>query len=551
MTVKIRRLDLPERPLAGTDTVPAVGRPVRALATALFLAFVAVYFFTLSVYFAPDGVAFARLVDAGRLDRPGFFQAEHLLYPFIGWVWYQVWRFFGFEQGSLAALQILNIFLGAAGVTAIFLAMRLAFRGRRRTLLPTLAAALAVGTTHAYWLHSTDAEDMIPSVAAVALAFCVLLICRNRRVPGRRLPVTLGLLLGLSFLLHGTQILFWPVALLGLYLPRRDARSAAWAGGAAVILVAMAFAIVGIGALGFRSPGDFVAWGAGAPGVGVWGRLDPRNLVIGLRTAIEAVVTVGDTLQLRALLGGSFASTTIPALFGAAGVLVVAIGTAAVLFRTRRRPADGWLVAVCLGWLVLSGLFAMFWAPEDVQFWITPILPASLLVLCAYFTLQASTRTPHDLLAGLSLFGLTSLITINAVTSLVPRTDITANVDYWRTICLRDRLPPTDLVISAGWDGTGTYVPYFTTLDYLSVIDIFVGPGRRDAGRTRDLIRERLAAARDRGGRAWTVHLFDLDSSEQVWFERATGLSPADLNFLRGDVAGDCFGAPIRGVPPS
>ncbi|HEX2171254.1 MAG TPA: hypothetical protein VHL09_02265 [Dehalococcoidia bacterium] len=552
MTIKVRPLDLAEgqgaRPLTAKSLL---GPRIRALATALFLGFLAVYFFTLSAQFAPDGVAFARLVDAGRLNFPGFFQAEHLFYPFVGWIWYQGWRFFGFEQGSLAPLQILNVLGGATGVTAVFLAARLAFGTRPLSLMPCLLSALVVGTTQAYWLHSTDAEDMILAVAMVAIAFCLLLIIRRQAFPCRSRLITLGGLLGLSALLHGTQVLFWPVALGGLYWPRRDWRSVAWAGGTAVAISALVFLVVGLASRGFRSSGDFAGWLTSAPRVGVWGRPEPQNLTTGLRTAVEAVVNGGDELQLRRLTEEAFDSSTLLALVGTCGVVTVAVATAVILLRYRHRLLDRWLVGVCLAWLALFVLFALFWAPEDVQFWITPIIPATLLATTAYLTLQSAVRTPQDLLAGLTLFGLTALITINAVTSLVPRSEISLNLDYQRAVCLGQRLGRDDLVISAGWDWVGTYVPYFTPLDYLSVTDVHVGPGRRDPAVTRALIAERIAAARSRGGQVWTVHLFDLEPSEQMWLERATGLTPDQLAEWRGDPAGDCHGAPIRGVPPS
>lgn len=547
MTVKLRPLDLPARP-AGRDPAPVlIGRPERALATALFFGMFAVYLFTLSAHFAPDGVAFARLVDGGQLARPGFFQAEHLLYPFVGWVWYQVWLFFGFELGSLAPLQVLNAVCGAGGVAAFFLAARIALLERRATLMPSLLAALVVGTSQGYWLHSTDAEDMIPAVAVTIVAFLLLLRVRASAAPSNRLLIGLGICLALAPLLHGTQFLFWPIAAFGL---ARSAgrRSIAIAGGVAVGLVLAAYLIVAVGVLGFRSPGEIVGWLTSAPRVGVWGRFDPRNLTTGARTAVGAFVSLGGGPRVAGLFGGSpawtdlLAAATLVGFFGVVGVATV------VLARAWRSLSDSFVVRVCLVWAALYGVFALLWAPADVQFWLTPVIPVVLLLTLAYLILQESPRTPHDLLAGLILFIFTALIGVNAVLALVPRSDIGQNLDYQRALCLADGLGERDLVISAGWDWAGTYLPYFTKLDYASLTDVHLGPGRRDPDATQALVAERIAAARARGGQVWTVHLFDLSSSDREWFERATGLSDADLAWLRGPREAECLGAPIRKV---
>lgn len=551
-TVKIRPLDLPVRGVTGRAApAAALSRPARAVATALFFGTLAVYLFTLSAHFAPDGVAFARLVDAGRLTEPGFFQAEHVLYPFIGWVWYEVWVFFGFTRGSLAPLQVLNAIFGAAGIAILFLTVRVALGARQHSLVPSVLAALVAGTTQAYWMHSTDAEDMIPSVAAVTLAFLLLLRVRAADCPSRRLLAGLGFTLGLAPLLHGTQVLFWPVAAAGLLLPRPDWRAVRWVAAWTLGTVAAVFLLVGVGFLGFRSPGDYLTWLTSAPRVGVWGRLEVANLVTGAKTAVYAVLHAGNALQMRELLAGSFTLFTIVAWLGIALILGAAVATAVVLVRYRRVLPNRAVAGLCVLWVALYTVFALYWAPEDIQFWITPIVPAVILLTYAYVVLQDRRDTPHDLLAGLALFAFAVLVTINAVAGLVPRSDITRNVAYQRAMCLGDGLGRQDLVISAGWDWAGTYIPYFTPLDYVSVLDIFVGPGQRDVARTRNLIAERIAAAHARGNSVWTVNFFDTSPSDRQFFQRATGLTPDDFSFWQGPIQAECAGVPIRGVPSS
>ncbi len=61
----------------------------------LLVGFAVLYLATRSAQPDPDALAFARLAETGP-GTPGFFQAEHVLYPFWGWLAYQAARLFGY-----------------------------------------------------------------------------------------------------------------------------------------------------------------------------------------------------------------------------------------------------------------------------------------------------------------------------------------------------------------------------------------------------------------------------------------------------------------------
>ncbi|MBI3978217.1 MAG: DUF2723 domain-containing protein, partial [Chloroflexi bacterium] len=208
---------------------PAVGgrifaRPVRVLTAAVFLGVLAIYLYTLSYQYSPDTMAFAVLSTGGAATAPTFFQAEHLLYPYVGRLWYGVWLFFGYRYGALVPLQILSAVFGALGVAAFFLTCRVVLAGARRSSFVSVAAALLLASSNGYWYHSTEGEDQIASTALLIVAFLCALVWRRTLTSSPTVSISaadrrrphLGWLLGaavtaaFAILWHATAVLALP-----------------------------------------------------------------------------------------------------------------------------------------------------------------------------------------------------------------------------------------------------------------------------------------------------------------------------------------------------
>ncbi|GIW11813.1 MAG: hypothetical protein KatS3mg061_2870 [Dehalococcoidia bacterium] len=507
--------------------VPAVpGAPWPTAAAAGVLA-AAAYALTLSTHYSSDGMAFARLTRAGDLTAPLFFQAEHLLYPFVGWLFTRALALVGLPSDPLLALQLLNALGGGLAVAA--------FCWAACRLLPTRlaagAATVALAASYGWWYHSSDAEDQILANAGLLVAFAALAAgqgsyLRGRWPTGRGWAVVLGL--AGALLVHATTVLFLPAAALLFWRTarRRETLVLALLG---AVLVGGPYLLIGVGVHHLTTPAAWHSWLLAAPGHGVWGRLTPRNLWTGLQSLTLAAIALPTAPTLTGL------RTLAPAaLVSSLGVVVMAGGlVAAVIAGLRERD---WLARVLLLWAGAFALFGVYWAPDDFQFW--------LLVLPPLYLLIARRLTPRW------LWGVVLPLALwNLGVGILPRHDPATNRGLVATRCLAERLAPQDLVVTPGWDWAGDYLPYFTTVKVLSLNDSYVLAARGDRATFFALLAQQLAETRQAGGRVYLVRLDDLTDAEADFFRRVTGLTAADFPWARQD-AFTCGEVRVREVLP-
>jgi hypothetical protein len=486
----------------------------------------AAYLLTLSAHYSSDGMAFARLTRDGDLTAPLFFQAEHLLYPFVGWLVVRLLAPFGLND-PLVALQVLNALGGAVAVGAFcWMALRLV-----PSATAAGAATVALAASYGWWYHSSDAEDQILANAGLLLALAALAAGRGPYLrgllpTGRGWAVVLGL--AVAMLIHATSILVVPAALILFFrdATRREAVVLAVLGAA---LVGVPYLIIGVGVHGYRDVAAWRSWLLAAPGQGVWGRVSSRNLWAGLQSLAAAAIwlpAAPTVAGLRALQPA--------ALFGFAATGAVAAGLlAAVVAVARSRDRLG--IALLVWALTIAG-FGAYWAPDDPQFWLLVLPPLYLL---------AARALPAWALWALVL----PLAFWNLGAGILPRHDPAANAGLLATRCLAERLGPNDLVITPGWDWAGDYLPYFTGVTVLSLNDAYVLAARGDRAMFFDGIERRLAATRAAGGRVYLVRLDTLTEDEAAFFRRVTGLGPSDFPWRRVD-AFTCGREVVREVLP-
>ncbi|MCS6803204.1 MAG: hypothetical protein RMM58_15310 [Chloroflexota bacterium] len=504
-----------------TSSVPAApaasraecvgGRGWAAAASAGLLAGAA-YLLTLSAHYSSDGMAFARLTREGDLTAPLFFQAEHLLYPFVGWLFLRVLAPFGLSD-PLLALQVLNALGGAVAVSAYcWMALR---------LLPSATAAgavtVALAASYGWWYHSSDAEDQILANAGILIAVAALVAARGPYLrgalpTGRGWAVVLGL--AVAMLIHATSILMMPAVLL-LFFRDATRREAVVLGTLGALLVGVPYLGIGIGLHGHREVGAWQSWLLAAPAQGVWGRISPRNLWTGLQSLTAAALW----LPAPPTLAGVRALQP-AALFSVAATAAMAAGLAAAavaVFRSRDR-LDGALVL----WAGVIAAFGAYWAPDDPQFWLLVLPPLYLL---------AARRVPPAALWVVAL----PLALWNLGAGILPRHDPAMNAGLAATRCLSERLGANDLVITPGWDWAGDYLPYFTAVNVLSLNDAYVLAARGDRATFFEVVERRIAATRAAGGRVYLVRLDTLSEDDAAFFRRVTGLGPSDFPWRRVD----------------
>ena len=264
-------------------------------------------------------------------------------YP-VGGITYEDWQpplyyllqapVYRLSGGSLAAMRLLSVVLGAGVVLLAYVVGRAVFPGRGWAAL-SVAAIVAFTPQHLAMLGAVNNDSLVELIIAAVLA--LLVSPWPDRPPTGRL-LALGLLLGAGFLTKGSAYLMAPVAgvfLLARYWPRQPDRSAATGlvnrGASAADLSGLvkSLLIVFIPALLIGS----LWWGRN---VAVYGGLD----IIG-KGAHDAVV-VGQPRTAEWL-----------AQYGLAGTLGRFLRTTFVSFWGQ----FGWMAAPLPGWIV--GLLAL------------------------------------------------------------------------------------------------------------------------------------------------------------------------------------------------
>ena len=503
------------------------------LAISVFLIVLIVYLLTLSDHYSPDSMAFALLVTRNEVDQPLFFQAEHLFYPAIGWVWYQLWQFFGYGEGSLRPLQVLNALFGAGGAALFFLALRLLLGKTRNGTFTSFAIALGLAFSYAYWYHSTGAEDQIIANAFALASFFVLAVMWGQRKSTPYLALALGTTSGLAILFHATHVLFIPALLYGLWHGRSHWRDVLRWAIPLVLSVGISYLLVGSLAHNLRSVEDYRHWALSAPSKGVWGQLQLLNLWQGTKALAGSVIYLEGGPNFRSLISGTLDWRNILSVAFFVAIVAGIIGSLAYSLRYRRQLVHPSLLPLGIIWAAPYALFNLYWAPEDVQFWST-ILPPLALVLSMVLLHLGNRFDPFEsAVKGLCVFGVTALFAFNLASAMIPNADLSTNEGYAKAMCLKDQTEPSDLIITPGWDWAGSYGPYFAQRDVLSIVDSYLLSAERDKAKLLQLVEEHIAQIEAQGGRVYVVRLYDLDENDRAWLWRTAGLSQEDFPFQR------------------
>src|SRR5215213_10052075 len=196
----------------------------RQLAPWLIFAGIAIIYlaFPTRVYYW-DGIVFAQVIeDASRLD-PSLVHPNHLIYNFVGYIFYKLLRVFGFELRAVTALQILNSLFSAACAGVLFAILSDTLRSLYLSVCLTLLFAFSA----TWWKFSTDANAYIPSVLFVLVSFYLALPERKAR------PLLVAIAFFVSMAFHQLAVVMFPVLALAVYLqhgslsPKRRALNAA------------------------------------------------------------------------------------------------------------------------------------------------------------------------------------------------------------------------------------------------------------------------------------------------------------------------------------
>lgn len=381
-----------------------------------------------------DGVSFAQDVEE-QTPGPWFMHPNHLLYCPLG---REVWlaaNAAGIQVRALPVLQAMSAVAGAATVALLF--WILLEVGASGYVAACLALAFAFSAT--WWKFATDADSYVPSTFLLTLSLWLLI--RKERAN----PVVVGTVLSAAMLLHQLAALFYPAAILALWIrSRSDGAVRPW-WSIAGFTIAAGIPTVGLYALTFAiwhqffSIVELMRWVVAHSQDVSFSFSIPRNIWISFLGHVKLVLggNLRMVLEQRSpvsLVAGIALATSLLLLIRR--LIQLPPKFSFPISEELRR-----LFPVLALWWGTYAIFLVFWLPHNT-FYRLFYLPG-LLMLCV--PLLSGTRTKYNRLAS----GVASIFLINFGFYIYPQTKPEANPKIEIAEQMRNIWEPGDTVF---WD---------------------------------------------------------------------------------------------------
>lgn len=428
---------------------------------------------------------------------------------------------------EIDAILAMRVLMGALGVTFFFQAALLL--GGRLSIATLASACLA--TSLVYWTYSTHLDESIGMLAftCIALYFLVHQFVHERSRSDLLVPFFLGVASLYNFTALITALTVGVVWALNRADSHLRARVSALAYFGLIYSATAALGVVG-GLVVTGSASELVStsyWKeslfVGRAQYGFDPIRDSFETAADFGRALVSYPPVGGDTTLREYFTNASTGARIAALgfYGAAGLLSLA--PLVVLLRKRwhdeRMQA---LTVFAVAWFAASVLFAWWWDPSYVKYFVLPVLSWCFLLAIALVRLsRASTRA---LRVGLAVTGLAvvALFALNVSTIFLPQRSTESNEWLVAAHELRESSPDA-LFVSAGRHPLDFYISYFAGRDVVS------------AGLVRDVSGSDAEVARVVGDHVQQharvggpVYVYGLDSISESERRAVLGLLPGD-----------------------
>ncbi len=483
-----------------------------------------------------DGLQFVLSIESKYVA--GFFQSNHLLYSFVGFIVYELWRFLGWDQGAIIPLQILNAFGGALGLALFSLVV---WRITKRWTV-VLIATVGLGASLAYWEQSTDVEDEILSVALVILSVWFLL--RSEDTGSRRRALFLivsALATAVGTLLLQTKVLFVPASLWFLLSgPYDDSPSARWKRlliwlGVFGSVVGIPYILVAITVYHVTTPLEFLRWLLSPTEIGLWGEPTVFHLP-------KAVYGFAKSFMLYPGMERDLApfwqraNTPDKILFAIFnGTLFVILASpvlyALVHWRKGWNKTFGRETIFCLIWFATFALFNLYWVPGDPQFWVITLVPWWWLAAMIITDLGQKYSPQKGRVLFRSFLIVSLLFTVNLGLRIIPNHDLARNRPYQISQFVAGQVSASDLVITPGGDALFLYIPYFVQRKTFSVFHVLLHDFAKDRSATFCHLSREIQKHRETGTQVYVIGLSATSGTNWEYVAKA-GLDRQDFNQL-------------------
>jgi len=324
-----------------------------------------IYLATLTSDYYWDGITFALQIEKVAKGDRGIdllFHQNHLLYNAFGYLLYQASHAAGFAIRAVNLLQMANALIGGSAVAVFFCMAERATRNRYAAVV--CSAALSVSA--AWWKISTDADAYILTALLVLIAASNLLGAKPR-------CFVAGSALAGAMLIHELASLFFPAALLAVFLNRKlehKVRFAAAMSALAWIVTISGYYLCAALLHNATRPLDVLKWVTTSPSGKQLASSPVSGLLVLPKTNFDAIV--GHTFALfgrqsgctewiivsaACLVGLMFVITMLRKVDLARGWQTLRLW-APETSETRRK-----IMPVLTAWIAAYAMFLLFWGP--------------------------------------------------------------------------------------------------------------------------------------------------------------------------------------------
>jgi hypothetical protein len=434
------------------DQQKGIGTSVRGSFTIAVLAAI-LYSLTLSRHYTADSLLFALLIEGDNLQA--LIDPTHLLLHPLALLWFRIWQALGWAGRSLMPLQLLNALAGSACVGLMWaLAHRLSRSSGTATII-----ALGFAVSGGLWLLSVEAE-FVTIPLALQLLVLWLILAELADGAGRVIyAVLLGIVVAIAILSYLTSVFLVLVVLLGFFSAGLTAgikwRQIALFLSSLLLLLIPPFML----ALAAWTAGDlgqlYRLGGQGTYGLWHWFNV-PHGFYTFLRSIglFPGLAMNNSTRELLAAAGNEKRL-----IFFAYYALIATLALLPLLCLTLRRRAL-WAGAkqpllVLLTWTITFAVFAFYWVPGDVTFWM-PVLASWWLAIAICWSAGSAARRRNGALLVVLLLGI-----VNATQSILPRTVLESNQPYLTAKRIVAETGAEDIILIETDDITTLTVTYF------------------------------------------------------------------------------------------
>ncbi|HTK81420.1 MAG TPA: SipW-dependent-type signal peptide-containing protein [Bacteroidota bacterium] len=445
-------------------------------------------FLTLSRQYTYDAISYLWDIEHTHLGIPldanaiayNFFHSQHLFFSLFPYLFFHVWKLFGYSGSALVPAQAFNLLEGAAAFLLLFRQMS------KRTGDTALAAVVCIliGATFAYWNDTAMISDHM-SGCLLGLLFFDLLCDTSLRTASAARLMLLGFLNGAAMLMHQVNGLLGVLFLVALWSEHLNAgiriKALLIYCAAAVLTVSLPYGVIGIYVLDNTTLHDFVFWCFyyAMPGVidvaGHYGTISFAKFVQ-LLTGFGASLVGGFYWMNRVFEIRLLQRYGVP-LFSMLGAISF-IG--ALIFARRSKPRNRALTKstrvrrLAGSWFISYAILLFWWGPWYYQLWAIPLMGGAIyFAVWTHDTLEVSVPNQPGVFFGL-IAAFLCLLSANSIGVFLPAHDITNNDYYTTTLDIGGRTKEGDLIVVPGNDEYDTYIPYFTKRKIVSLHALLV-----------------------------------------------------------------------------